>query len=215
MNAKRPESFAANRMFRSIVLMGSGLALGCGGVAQIDGGNGGAPSGSGGAAGSPQPGQVGGSGNASAGNTAISTGGSLFITIGGGTGLAGASGVAGAPAVANPGCPFSQWDCTKSATAGYCSSGATYGVEIGTDCFCNSNRPKSGADCQPGNTYACRSGVLSPTSTGTTPFECTCTPTPADGSSCNICDTVYNGYDDCQTNTPNEVLCGCALVLLK
>ncbi len=214
MNAKRPESPATNRMFRTIVLMGSGLALGCGGVAQIDGGNGGAPSGSGGAAGSPQPGQVGGSSNASAGNTAVSAGGSLFITIGGGSSVAGApSGVAGAPAVANPSCPFSQWDCTKSPTAGYCSSGEN--SQIAADCFCNSNRPASGADCKPGYSYACLMGVLTPTSNSTTSYQCSCTPTPADGSSCEICDTVYEVHGECDTNTPNEVLCGCTLVLLK
>jgi hypothetical protein len=77
MNPKRPELPATNRMFRTIVLMGSGLALSCGGVAQIDGGNGGTPSGgapggnSGGASGAPQPSQIAGSSAVSAGYTGI------------------------------------------------------------------------------------------------------------------------------------------------
>lgn len=220
MNPKRPESPATNRMFRSIVLMGSGLALSCGGVARIDGGNAGTPSGgapsgnSGGASGAPQPSQVAGSSAVSAGYTGISVGGSLSTGVGGGLQLP-TAGAAGTSAVADPSCPFSQWDCTNSATEGYCSYGATYGVQIGTDCFCNPNRPASSADCNPGYTYACRLGVLSPTSTSNTPFECSCSPTPADGSSCDICSTIYGVYDNCSSDTPNDVLCGCTIILLK
>ncbi len=220
MNPKRPKLPPTNRMFRSIVVMGSGLALSCGGVAQIDGGNGGAPSGSapggnsGGASGAPQPTQIGGSSAVSAGY--MGSGGSPSISVGGGLQLPGqTAGAAGMGAVANPSCPFSQWDCTNSATEGYCSYGTTYGVQIGTDCFCNPNRPASGADCKPGNTYACRLGVLSSTSDSATPFECSCTPTPPDGSSCDICSTTYGVYDNCTSDTPNDVLCGCAIVLLK
>jgi hypothetical protein len=188
MNAKRPESPASNRMFHTIVLMGSGLALSCGGVAKIEPGS--EPSG---ASGSSNPPSSGGSGNSS--------------------GSAASAGAAGAPIM--PNCPFAQWDCTNSATAGFCTYDAVYGIEIGSDCFCNSSRPRSAADCASGFTFTCLDGVQSGATTNT-PFQCTCAPTPTDGYLCEACVSGYNADYSCQTQTASEpVLCGCAIVVLK
>jgi hypothetical protein len=215
MNAKRPESPASNRMFHTIVLMGSGLALSCGGVAKIEPGS--EPSG---ASGSSNPPSSGGSGNSSgSGNTVggdFGVGGTITITVGGPGGAGGSAasaGAAGAPIM--PNCPFAQWDCTNSATAGFCTYDAVYGIEIGSDCFCNSSRPRSAADCASGFTFTCLDGVQSGATTNT-PFQCTCAPTPTDGYLCEACVSGYNADYSCQTQTASEpVLCGCAIVVLK
>jgi hypothetical protein len=212
MNAKRPESPASNHMFHTIVLMGSGLALSCGGVAKIEPG-----SEPGGASGSSNPTSSAGSSNASAGGSTVGgdfgVGGTGNIIIGGPGGAASA-GAAGAPIM--PNCPFAQWDCTSSATSGYCNYNAVYGIEIGSDCVCNSSRPRTAADCAPGFTFTCLDGVQSGATTDT-PFQCTCAPTPTDGYLCEACGTGYSNADySCQTQTaPEPVLCGCALVVLK
>jgi hypothetical protein len=218
MNAKRPESAASNRMFHTIVLMGSGLALSCGGVAKIE-----PDSEPVGVSGSSNPTASGGSSSASASGSNATAGAS---TVGGGFGVGGtgniiigepggaaSAGAAGAPVM--PNCPFAQWDCSASATSGYCSYGGVYGLEIGSDCFCNSSRPQSAKDCAPGLTFTCLDGVQSG-ATMNTPFQCSCVATPTDGYLCEACGSGYDGDYSCQTQTaPETVLCGCALVVLK
>jgi hypothetical protein len=220
MNAKRSESPASNRMFHTIVLMGSGLALSCGGVAKIE------PGGDSEVAGASNTAVSGGSSNASGGsgnsiagasalggNVGIGGTGVIIIGPGGAGGSAASAGAAGAPVM--PNCPFSQWDCTNSTTAGYCNYNGVYGLEIGSDCFCNSNRPQSAKDCASGFTFTCLDGVQSGATTDT-PFQCTCAPTPTDGYLCEACGSGYDADYSCQNQTaPEPVLCGCAIVVLK
>jgi hypothetical protein len=200
-----------HRLFRAMVLMGSGLALGCGGVTKTDGdlGSSGGSSSSGGSA------PVVGSG----GSTIVGNAGSS--TSGGSDGTAGSSaasaGTGGQPSVA-PGpfrCPPAQWDC--SANPPDCVGGDGYALP--GDCKCDPSRPESASDCEQGQTFVCRkatSTIDGGTLSETLPFECSCVP---DDDSCGVnCDAAFEYIGDglsCEDPTPNVVLCGCAWVYLR
>jgi hypothetical protein len=227
-----------SRMFRTIVLMGSGLALGCGGKAGEDGSASAGGSGTG-AAGGPS-GTLGG---ASAGGT-VSSGGSNGGTLnigpsggaigvgssGGSSSIGGSSGGAisiggamsvggaspgGAPAVGGsggtPACPPAEWTCSGPTQCDYDTGWQP------NDCKCDASRPKTPADCKAGQVFVCL-GTGSSSANQRQGFECQCVPS---GAGCSAeCAAAYPNlqYGDisCDEQTdPNTVLCGCAIVLLR
>ncbi len=213
-----------SRMFRTLVLMGSGIALSCGGRAQEDGGS--SSSGGSGAAGKPSTGATAGASNGSggsntgsggsgfSGNTSSAFGGTGTIGVGGTLGLGGTtSGTAGAAAGGSSNdhptqCPPSQWTCSNSGDCDY-ETGWTP-----TGCKCDFTRPKTAADCAMGQVFTCRST----SNDGSTPYGFDCSCVAADPDARCTCSS-YGGqdfYDQCDTTSvPDTTLCGCAIVLLK
>jgi len=205
-----------SRMFRTMVLMGSSLALSCGGVAQEDATkttNGGSSAGGKTATGTAgaSSGGTGGTTSASAG-AATSVGGTLTLGTGGSeivipTGGQGGTAGAGGAIVVPTDCPPSQWACTDDNGCDYESGW------VPANCKCDPSRPKSAASCAAGQVYICRE-----TSYGSDKpygFECTCvTPT---NTYCSCYDAYPSpGQYSCDTQSmPDTTLCGCAVVVLK
>jgi hypothetical protein len=207
-------------LFRAMVVMGGGVAIGCGGTTTEGVARSGSPGGD-----SGPPREDGGSGNAGQGgaggdviivatggtNPTTSTGGQPVI-MDAGTARGGAGG-----AIATPTCPAAQYDC--AGTTPSCASTGS-GVAL-TFCACNANRPTSARNCLPGQTFVCRKGVE--TASGQAldppvPFECSCVATPA---SCGVgCDTAFgatsgSGGLRCEDLADGSILCGCAFVFLR
>jgi hypothetical protein len=220
-----------NRMFRTIVMMGSSLAVGCGGIAQLDG-----PSvGAGGSGDSTSSGGRGGSDGAGvSGNNSVSAGGTISRAGAGAPNYAGAPAIGGAPNYGGaPGaggeisitlggasgslglpsaCPPSQWSCDNN--DGYQCDGYI-GSVTPTQCQCDLTRPKSAAECNPDTTYTCLSGD----NIAYSAFECACTSNTLDcGARCSGAVHLSNtSFVTCEldANGQDEILCGCAIVVLK
>lgn len=203
-----------SRMFRTIVLMGSSLALSCGGKAGED-----SPPTSGGSGGSTSAGGLfgtsgGGASNGGSAHGGASVGGALSTagaSQGGAVGVGG-SPVGGAAAVAGsggtPDCPAAEWTCTAS----ICNYDTGWQL---ADCKCDPSHPKSASDCKAGQAFVC----LSTSSSAAGPaqgFDCQCV--PSNQSCAAECTSAYPGkagqFFDCDAQA-EPVLCGCAIVLLK
>ena len=223
MSSKRPHSSDKSKMFHSLVLMGSGLALGCGGVAKVDGSSaaGSAATGHGGTSGAGA-GAATGVGAAGAGNSLVigPSGGTLgyagAVSAGGALGVAGstfngASG--GTTATETLPCPPSQWACATPPSCQFRT-----GASLGTGCKCDSSRPARASDCKPDQSFVCidvtsdahGNGIYPPVS-----FACSCLTTPVDCSA--ACDAAYgSGVYSCFFIDNSGILCGCAApVVLK
>lgn len=207
------------RMFRTIVVMGSSLAVGCGGVAQLNGSS----EGAGGSAGSSAKGGSGGvSGSAQgiggfpgSGGSAISVGGTLAFA-GSPTimpGIGGAGGSAGSPSLPTA-CPPSQWSCSVADGSGFQCNGYNGSFNPVT-CQCDLSRPKSPSDCKPDATYTCLAGD----GVAVTAFQCACTSNAAQACADRCMATTHlpdgQGFSCYPNATPNEILCGCAVIVLK
>jgi len=196
-----------DRFFRAMVLMGSAVALGCGGSTSrnIDGPGGGGPTGTGGTGG------AGGAGGSGSGGLPPVTDGAIVIDP---------------PMMpVDPGpfpCVPAQMECSS---VGFGCSGFD-GWHIPEDCSCSEARPASAADCGPDQSFVCLRGAARWDGTPYTevvPFECSCVER---GLRCS--DECYaagwRGDTDCESVTGeggavgaslNETLCGCAIVVLK
>jgi len=224
VTTKRSKVSAQSRMFHSIVLMGSGLALGCGGVAKVERGNpassGSASTSLGGTAGL----SAGGAGSAlttpSAGSAnhgdTISFGGAL-ISPGG----APNSGVAGSLVTPLP-CPPAQWTCSPIEVD--CPGYGGLQLSTGANCKCDTTRPASAADCGAGLIFICMAAERDANGIGLAraiPYGCSCI--PASKEDCDsLCYKAYSASPlDCYFPEPVEgvedpsVLCACATIILK
>jgi hypothetical protein len=193
---------SSRNFFRAMVLMGSGLAVGCGGKTV-----------------------EGESSDPSAGGSA-GTGGSVVHT--GGQGGHAPTGSGGSPLIVvpppgpdpntpvEPGpftCNPAQWDCSRTTT----SCGGGTGWTLPTSCACDTARPRSADDCATGQKLVCRLGVNAPDGrplTRPVPFECFC----SNEQSCNpACFPLDVGGDFAcpDSEDPRSILCGCAYVLLR
>ena len=204
-----------SRMFRSIVLMGSGLALGCGGKAGVNGAE--ASAGSGGSATAAAGSGAGGaSGGAPAGG-AFSTGGAISaagaVSAGspsfGGAALGGATSTAGAAGA--PDCAPTQWTCSAPAECSY-ETGWVPGA-----CQCDPTRPAKSSDCKVGQSFVCLRTGNPAADQQLQGFQCSCVPSTSGCS--QACVSAFGnkaGSYQCDAQTlPGTVLCGCAVVLLK
>lgn len=224
MNDSGENHSTARGFFHTMVVMGGALALGCGGESRAlqlapegvagmntDGAGGGAGSGgtASSAAGSGALGSVAGSGG-----SAISIGGTGGVISVGGNG--GSSGMA---SLLN--CPTTQWTCKYGGCDGYNLTGDY--------CTCDAARPKTVADCLPGDAMVCIDGVQYNASANATtehvPYECQCIPRQPDClTTCEVAAGGVNaarmvrctGADPTAAPDPTEpVLCGCAPIVLK
>jgi len=205
MTAKPTKLSNKSRMFNSIVLMGSGLALGCGGVAAVPGS---------GAGGSSTASQGGSGSNSAGGPSAAGAGGELISTHpGGAPGTAGSGGSAGAPDKPLP-CPPSQWTCATDQAE--CTIKG--GFALGSSCKCDLHRPATAADCAPGQSFVCIEATRDAHGNPLldhTPYECSCRPA---AESCNAaCDDAYGAARfGCYFGSGSDILCHCeTAVILK
>jgi hypothetical protein len=189
---KSVEPLSDHPLFRALVLMGGGLAIGCGGVAQggtpdrNDIGSTGSPSG--GAASSTVASVA---GMSSVGGSAITIG----IPVAGGAtqSAAGAPGTVAA-AYYNPSCPYQQWDCS-----GVPPSACYFYLKSKDDpqaagCVCDSSRPTHSSACKADENFVCLQAYppyveAQPgpsTWDGSLHVQCACVPSPVPT------------YDNCQ-----------------
>jgi hypothetical protein len=168
---RESEPLAEHPLFRALVLMGGGLALGCGGVAQVDGH--GAESGGPATSTASANGGNAGSSNAGSGNA------SAPITLGqtAGSSSGGRPSIDVDPPLVDA-CPVPQWDCSQLAPS--CMRDLTLGwVQLG--CTCDPTRPLSAKDCAPEQSLFCQRG-FGPFEPDTWDYsihyQCSCGPTP-------------------------------------
>lgn len=210
--------------FRTMVLMGSSVAVSCGGMTGADG-SGGAP----GSGGSDDG--TGGADASSGGSTpgtggALTGGGGLVIQPPGGGGSTGGStgGFTGFGGAYPEDCPTTQLSCPS--TQPYdCSSFDYTHLALSGSCVCNEARPKSQADCDEGEVLVCLSATeaadgrqLDPV----VPISCECVPEPQYPSCYDACNDHSGSGSPSHCNAPGEVLpdldaylCGCAIPVLK
>jgi hypothetical protein len=202
-----------HRLFAAIVLMGTGLAAGCGGIAERER-------------------EVTVAGGPSA-NTAGSTG-----ATSGGTGVTGTGGAVQTPPISiagtmsfpepepnpppllpvEPGpfiCPPQLWDCTTTA----CDYD-TLGLLLPQGCGCDDKRPLSASDCEAGQAFTCQKATATSDGrpfTKPVPFSCACV--PKIDTWCNsACFAAYESFGDVRCESSEDelsILCGCAIPYLK
>jgi hypothetical protein len=198
---KRPESLP-HPLFHSLVIMGGGAAVACGGMASNDGGSGlGEPS-------------TGGSGTGGFPGTGGSPGTGGIIEMGGSAATGGTSGVVILP------CPPAQWVCDQN-TADNLACGPRAQILLG--CSCDPKRPLTADQCGPSELFVCRfteryddAGAVHVTN----PFECGCRPVTPDSQGCKAVFAGQNAVDgyDYMTVGPDggatALFCGCAWTYL-
>jgi hypothetical protein len=188
---------SSHRLFAAIVLMGTGLTLGCGGVAERSG------------TGSTSSG---GSSTGSTSSGGSNVAGGATLTIGGGPTLVPPD----PPVPVVPGpfeCPPQRWNCAELA----CGLVAN-GWALPDACECDPLRPEKASDCAAGKVFVCRSGTSTADGTPFTeqvPFDCHCVD-KAMHLCQNECQSAYglNG-SSCVEEQDHSALCGCAVVYLR
>jgi len=222
----KEESFDQGRhkFFRAMVLMGSGIALGCGGMVDSAEGAGAsghsAKEGDGAGTGGTSDGSGGtsaGSGGTTAalGGTSSGSGGAATVT-GGSSSTGGAAGSSSA-------CSPSQWRCD-----GFLACERPEGYTLPANCRCDETLPLSGDDC-PSGRRVCLAVAFASDGTPLSepvPLQCACAVAP---SSCTeSCRTAFpdgDGHDCMDAIQPqklpaplpvdDDILCGCSFVYLR
>jgi hypothetical protein len=215
MNQRDDEQLSTARgFFHTMVVMGSALALGCGGESRLtvdvpertaDMNSGGTGNGTGG--GTPSV----------AGSPSGGTGGIVVSSAGAGASVGGTSvgGSASITVPTYPDCVPSQWECTKNYI---CNA---YVLDVADYCTCNSARPKTSADCATGDSYICFDGTKFDASgnevDSALPYQCSCIPQQAD---CDVACAMANPETYLRCLNPaasptDPILCGCAPVSLR
>jgi hypothetical protein len=194
--------------FHTMVVMGSALALGCGGMSSSvepertgSGGSGGGGGKGGSGSGAGSGGSTGSTGGTSG------TGGTLIISAG--TGNAG-------PIEPGPfKCTPAQWVCSDDSVRCY---GRGYGLP--NDCGCDASRPTSPADCPAGEVFVCRDGTHTHEGVEYTKhvlFDCQCVKEQVNCET--ACNLLYPDSGTCveqfEQTGGKSVLCGCAVVVLR
>lgn len=185
--SKSNELLSDHPLFRALVLMGSGLALSCGGRAEGSG-----AAASDGAAGAP--GSAAGAPSSAAGASSGGSPATTPIIIVEPSGAGAASG--GAPAVAPvPDCPYAQWDCSAQSVCSVSLSSLT--DPVASKCFCDTKRPVTANDCGKDESLVCLQAYWqynTPPGTWDYSFhvQCSCVKSPAPSDSCvTACDTAF------------------------
>ncbi len=201
------------RLFRTLVVMGGTLALGCGGVAQesvTDEGptsTGAAP----GIGGTGGVGGIGGTGGVTSTGATTSTGGIVFPT--GGTGTGGMETITPGPFV----CPPEQWDCGAGPFECVSNDYLGYELRLPGSCTCNPEKPLTVSDCAEGESVVCGKAVAD--SQGrwfdtAVHFDCRCEPNVAEYD-CSVCDRFGVAHGCAYPDGSQPITCGCALPVLK
>jgi hypothetical protein len=212
--------------FRTMVIMGSSVALGCGGLTQSAGsgggtGSGGSPGDGGNAGGS---GGTGSGGRGSGGSGGVATGGQLasggsIILLPPDTGGSGGASLGMGGAYPTD-CTTAQLTCTWPDWRD-CSNSGSFLV-LPANCECDFERPSTADDCGIDETCVCDGAsedALGRTFDPLAPFNCACQPNVPSGSCYDYCESGSSGTT-VLCSGPDELdleayLCGCAYVLLK
>jgi len=211
--------------FRSMVLMGGSLALGCGGMTQDDGSGG--TSGNGGSGGGAGGG-LNGTGGQPAGSGGQGTGGySILLPPTGGSSTGGDSWGEGGFGGAYPtDCPTTQLNCPNDYYG--CAYGAfdSYGLSVlPANCACDPSRPASSADCGPTQEFVClgaRESAQGEVFDPAVAYNCAC----VDSLTYTDCGGLCANHPEAHSNhtcydpedSPLDLdayLCGCAVTVLK
>ena len=201
-----------------MVIMGSSVALGCGGLTQTSGSGGTSGNGTGGGTGTG--GSTGGAGSGGSGGTGGGGSGGSPLILTPDTGGSGGAALGFGGAFPTD-CPTAQLTCTSAAYSG-CSSQGVFLV-LPADCECDSERPASQGDCGVDETLVCDGAsedVFGRPFDPIAPFNCTCEPKEPNGYCYDYCSSGGIGTSvDCLEPGPagnlEAYLCGCALTLLK
>ena len=232
------ELAAPHRLFHALVVMGSALAVSCGGISDQPGaeraGHGGTDTNdaSGGApvGGSPSHGG-GGSAGLAAGTSSAGGGGTIHINPPQGGAGSGATGdLQGLPPLAGSGgtkssaaCPPAQWDCRGAPRE--CGGPVGYLYYYGlppefyglpSECRCDETRPQKPADCAGMGAFVCRAGIDQPSDAAarTVPFDCSC---EIGSTTVAPCRAAFGDAYQVEAVTEDGIieLCACAVVLLR
>jgi len=207
---KNIESLSDHPLFRALVLMGGGLAVGCGGVAQ---------------GGAPVDTDTASAGSASGGAPNGGTASDIVLSNLAGSanvvGAAGASSQAAAGAGSNnpydPSCPYAQWDCSSAATSEFCRLNLqSKGDPRASGCVCDTSRPTSAFACKSEEAFVCRQAY--PPYVATQPWpttwdrslhvQCACVPAPQPKYECSAtCASAFSGTGATQCSLPNDTAC--------
>jgi hypothetical protein len=216
---------AAHGFFHTLVVMGSALALGCGGISHDHppnnvpvGGSGGSGDGEHGGGGAATDG--GGGRAASTGGGSTGTGGAVTSGAGSGNIIVLPSGAGGAPSGLDAGaagelaCPPEQWLCAM--TLGCSGSN----LPSAADCSCDDSLPLSPEACGADESFVCR-GATNDTRGYPLPrperYECTCV---AAATECQTtCNLAFGQQARCleggQQIPTDTILCDCAMIVLR
>ncbi|HVU04962.1 MAG TPA: hypothetical protein VHE30_24595 [Polyangiaceae bacterium] len=207
MNSTVTNSKVHHPLFRAMVVMGSSLATGCGGVAETK------AAGGTGAGGAPPDGDSGGfgqtGGTVGAGGTFLHPGG--FVGSGGALSTGGAADEDAGPFPCVP----AQWDCTGvDLRCGGTGRGYTLPA-----CKCDPSRPRTEADCRLGDRLVCLDGLTDPSGVplpASVPFQCSCVrKTDSCQADCVAASPLRERSLHCDEDGPDRLLCGCAWVTLR
>jgi hypothetical protein len=182
--------------FHTMVMMGSALALGCGGLSESKSSD----------------------DDTTAGTGGSSVGGMATAGAGGGGIAVGTGGTGNAPVTPGPfPCASETLSCK---TPPPCAGG---NLVLPNDCTCDGTRPASAEACAAGQSFVCRQARSNESYqpfTEPVPFSCSCMPT---GLSCEaLCDEAFGsqaGQGTCLSATTAQgkesVLCGCGRIGLR
>jgi len=192
-----------HRLFAAIVLMGSGLAVGCGGVAEGHADVAGAPGTSGSNA--TDASGTGGRGGTGGGS---GSGPMIDVTIGG---------TPGQQPTVTPGpfnCPTEQWSCASN-TCG----DVEQGWALPSECACEPSRPRSAKDCAADEAFVCQrvtSNAQGDRLSQPLALSCNCV-TKTEFFCSQECDLAYGVSSSSCVASDDErsALCNCAVVFLK
>lgn len=192
---KNSEPLSDHPLFRALVLMGGGLALGCGGVARTDPSPNPIASSGGGGSNDLGGSTAGGSGSNSVGGSTAGPGGSSAIIVPDPVPpiTTGGNANAGGGAALLPDCPTEQYSCAGFAQA-YCAEWTEH-FDLSAElqkgsCVCDSSRPTSVKDCKSGENLVCFQGYVAGIDPGNWDrqlhVQCSCIPSPVPAT-----------YEDC------------------
>ena len=197
-----------HRLFAAIVLMGTGLALGCGGISER----------------TETAGPAGGSSPGDANQTSGDSGSSGIVGTGGAVqtpplNVAGSS-VQPVPMPLEPvkpgpfTCPTEQWACSAK-TCDY--NNQSRGLVLPEACGCDVTRPRSPKDCAAGQAFVCqRITAMTDGRPLVEPLNLACSCQTKNDSCEDVCDSNKIGYVPCEwTEDQLGILCGCAIPYLK
>ncbi len=202
-----------HRLFAAIVLMGTGLVVGCGGMAEGE-----RPGGGNGSAGNGQSGSGAAAGpNGSGASVSSGTGGSTTSSTGGSAPdiMLETGGVAAGPVTPGPfSCPPQQWTCAER-QCDYSHNG----WPLQDDCDCDPGRPLQASDCKAGEVFVCLNATSTADGRPLTEavlMSCTCVPKTVYGCS-DACGKAFDRRDlSCRVSEDElGVACGCAIPYLK
>ena len=228
--------------FRAMVLMGSSLAVGCGGAVKdqehgtIGDGSGGAGAvaasggasssgaSSGGASFSPAAGGATSRGGANQAGGAPSTGGTSQSSGGAPPGSGGAIvlGSGGITAILEPDagvapCAPAQWSCDTDTV--YCSGGDEGYFMPNAPCGCDPTRPTSAEACPAGTKFLCQAFTIDAAGkrlSSPLAFGCACVPPAPDcEEACAAAHGSAPRPSACLADAADNYLCGCAVILLR